>query len=87
MKKRLYGAMQADFDCHIAKITAAVNETTKRAGVSANQSVSSASSNFYETYKRNMDNQEKLPGGLFKPSKQLQIFKHDFKIALHGRLH
>eukprot|EP00957_Ditylum_brightwellii_P026390 1996315-Ditylum_brightwellii.AAC.1 len=66
MKKRLYGAMQADFDCRITKIIAAVNENTKRAGVSANQSVSSASSNFYETYKCNMDNQEKLPGGLFE---------------------
>eukprot|EP00957_Ditylum_brightwellii_P145236 11061683-Ditylum_brightwellii.AAC.1 len=34
-----------------------------------------------------MDDQEKLPGGLFESSKQLQIFKHDFKIAMHGGLH
>eukprot|EP00957_Ditylum_brightwellii_P192463 14653048-Ditylum_brightwellii.AAC.1 len=61
MKKRLYGAMQADFDRCIAKIISAVNNNTRRAGVSANQSVSSASSNFYKTYKRNMDDQEKLP--------------------------
>eukprot|EP00957_Ditylum_brightwellii_P117508 8962337-Ditylum_brightwellii.AAC.1 len=60
MKKRLYAVMQADFDRRIAKIIAAVKETTKRAGVSANQSVSSASSNFYKTYKRNMDDQEKI---------------------------
>ena len=87
MKKRLYAAMQADFDRRIAKIITAVNQNTKRAGVSANHSVSSASSNFFETYKRNMDDQEKLPGGLFESSKQLQIFTHDFKIAMHGRLH
>eukprot|EP00957_Ditylum_brightwellii_P012200 921665-Ditylum_brightwellii.AAC.1 len=61
MKKRLYSAMQADFDCHIAKIISTVNMNNKRAGVSANQSVSSASSNIYEIYKRNMDDQEKLP--------------------------
>eukprot|EP00957_Ditylum_brightwellii_P072014 5473750-Ditylum_brightwellii.AAC.1 len=61
MKKCLYGAMQADFDCRIAKIISSANENTKRAGVSTNQSVSSSSSNFYETYKCNMDDQEKLP--------------------------
>eukprot|EP00957_Ditylum_brightwellii_P097715 7441827-Ditylum_brightwellii.AAC.1 len=87
MKKHLYSAMQADFDRHIAKIISSVNENTKRAGVSANQSVFSASSNFYETYKRNTDDQEKLPGGLFELFKQLQIFKHNFKIAMHERLH
>eukprot|EP00957_Ditylum_brightwellii_P196265 14953488-Ditylum_brightwellii.AAC.1 len=38
-------------------------------------------------YKRNMDNQEKLSGSLFKSSKKLQIFKHDFNIAMHGRAH
>eukprot|EP00957_Ditylum_brightwellii_P072437 5504932-Ditylum_brightwellii.AAC.1 len=69
MKKRLYSAMQVDFDCRITKIISTVNVNNKRAGVSSNQSVSSASSNIYETYKRNMDDQEKLPGGLFESSK------------------
>eukprot|EP00957_Ditylum_brightwellii_P096077 7319963-Ditylum_brightwellii.AAC.1 len=73
--------MQANFDHCIAKIISFVNKNTKRAGVSTNQSVSSASSNFYKTYKRNMDDQEKLLGGLFESSKQLQIFKHDFRIC------
>eukprot|EP00957_Ditylum_brightwellii_P211548 15366307-Ditylum_brightwellii.AAC.1 len=32
-----------------------------------------------------MDNQDKLPGGLFESTKQIQIFKHNFKVAMHGR--
>eukprot|EP00957_Ditylum_brightwellii_P101557 7740049-Ditylum_brightwellii.AAC.1 len=32
-----------------------------------------------------MDGQEKLPGGLFESLKQLQIFKYNFKIAMHRR--
>eukprot|EP00957_Ditylum_brightwellii_P047561 3612740-Ditylum_brightwellii.AAC.1 len=32
-----------------------------------------------------MGNQEKLPGGLFDSSKQLQTFKHNFKITMYGR--
>eukprot|EP00957_Ditylum_brightwellii_P096826 7373846-Ditylum_brightwellii.AAC.1 len=42
-----------------------------------------SSKSSYETYKRNMGNQEKLPCGLFKSAKQIQIFKHDFKVAMH----
>eukprot|EP00957_Ditylum_brightwellii_P135616 10341218-Ditylum_brightwellii.AAC.2 len=34
-----------------------------------------------------MDYQEKLPGGLFKSAKQIQIFKHNFKVAMHGKFH
>eukprot|EP00957_Ditylum_brightwellii_P111181 8477618-Ditylum_brightwellii.AAC.1 len=41
----------------------------------------------YKTHKRNMGNQEKLPGGLFESAKQIQIFKHDFKLAMHRRSH
>eukprot|EP00957_Ditylum_brightwellii_P127153 9694773-Ditylum_brightwellii.AAC.1 len=32
-----------------------------------------------------MDNQEKLSGGLFESAKQIQIFKHDFKVVMHGK--
>eukprot|EP00957_Ditylum_brightwellii_P171022 13019055-Ditylum_brightwellii.AAC.1 len=32
-----------------------------------------------------MDNQEKLSSGLFESAKQTQIFKHDFKVTMHGR--
>eukprot|EP00957_Ditylum_brightwellii_P032616 2471962-Ditylum_brightwellii.AAC.1 len=32
-----------------------------------------------------MDDQDKLPGGLFESEKQIQIFKHDFKVVMHGR--
>eukprot|EP00957_Ditylum_brightwellii_P079981 6082557-Ditylum_brightwellii.AAC.1 len=41
----------------------------------------SSSKSSYKTYKRNMYNQEKLPSGLFESAKQIQIFKHDFKVA------
>eukprot|EP00957_Ditylum_brightwellii_P037446 2832602-Ditylum_brightwellii.AAC.1 len=34
-----------------------------------------------------MNNQEKLSGGLCESSKQIQIFKHDFKVAMHRRSH
>eukprot|EP00957_Ditylum_brightwellii_P002448 187977-Ditylum_brightwellii.AAC.1 len=32
-----------------------------------------------------MDGQGKIPGGIFESAKQIQIFKHDFKVTLHGR--
>eukprot|EP00957_Ditylum_brightwellii_P068999 5237452-Ditylum_brightwellii.AAC.1 len=32
-----------------------------------------------------MDNQDKIPGGLFESAKQTQIFKHNFKVMMHGR--
>eukprot|EP00957_Ditylum_brightwellii_P192901 14687545-Ditylum_brightwellii.AAC.1 len=47
-------------------------------------SVSSSKSS-YKSYKRNMDNQDKLSSGLFESAKQIQIFKHNFKVAMHGR--
>eukprot|EP00957_Ditylum_brightwellii_P062963 4778565-Ditylum_brightwellii.AAC.1 len=77
--------MQADFDCCIAKIITAVNFSNKKAAFNASQSIASASITSFEAYKRHMDDQEKLSGGLFESSKQLQIFKHNFKIAMHGQ--
>eukprot|EP00957_Ditylum_brightwellii_P044147 3349615-Ditylum_brightwellii.AAC.1 len=47
----------------------------------------SSSRSLYETHKRNMGNQEKLPSGLFESTKQTQIFKHNFKVTMHGRSH
>eukprot|EP00957_Ditylum_brightwellii_P076420 5808033-Ditylum_brightwellii.AAC.1 len=47
----------------------------------------SSSRSLYETYKRKMNNQEKLPGGLFKSAKQIQIFKYDFKVSMYRRSH
>eukprot|EP00957_Ditylum_brightwellii_P005646 431086-Ditylum_brightwellii.AAC.1 len=79
--------MQADFDHLIAKIITTVNMNNKKAAFSTFQSVSSASSTSFEVYKRHMENQEKIPGGLFESSKQIQIFKHNFKIAMHGQSH
>eukprot|EP00957_Ditylum_brightwellii_P108369 8267148-Ditylum_brightwellii.AAC.1 len=79
--------MQADFDCCIAKIVTAINLNNKKAALGASQSNASASSTSFKAYKRHMDGQEKLPGGLFESSKQLQIFKQDFKTAMHGRSH
>eukprot|EP00957_Ditylum_brightwellii_P088539 6743717-Ditylum_brightwellii.AAC.1 len=74
--------MQTDFDSWIAKIILVVNMSNKKLSA---HSVSSTSVTSFKMYKRNMDDQEKLPGGLFNSSKQLQIFKHNFKIAMHGR--
>eukprot|EP00957_Ditylum_brightwellii_P051524 3906517-Ditylum_brightwellii.AAC.2 len=47
----------------------------------------SSSISLYELNKRNQDNQEKLPRGPFKSSKQLQVFRHDFKGAMHRQVH
>eukprot|EP00957_Ditylum_brightwellii_P079683 6059071-Ditylum_brightwellii.AAC.1 len=65
-------------------IITTVNLSNKKAASSVSQSLASASSASFEAYKRHMDDYEKLPGGLFESSKQLQIFKHNFKIAMHG---
>eukprot|EP00957_Ditylum_brightwellii_P029795 2253476-Ditylum_brightwellii.AAC.1 len=78
--------MQADFNCCIAKIITAVNMNNKKAAFSVSQSVSSASSTSFEVYKRHMDDQEKLLGGLFESSKQLQIFKQDLKLQCMDNL-
>eukprot|EP00957_Ditylum_brightwellii_P100096 7628160-Ditylum_brightwellii.AAC.1 len=87
MKKRIYSKMQAEFDCHIAKIITAVNVNNKKAAFNTSQSVSSTSSTSFKAYKRHMYDQEKFPRGLFESSKQLQIFKHNFKITMHGQSH
>eukprot|EP00957_Ditylum_brightwellii_P058028 4400550-Ditylum_brightwellii.AAC.1 len=84
MKKWFYTEMQAGFDHWIAKNISAVNMNNKKLSA---HSVLSTSVTSFEMYKRNMDGQEKLPGGLFESSEQLQIFKHNFKIAMHGRSH
>eukprot|EP00957_Ditylum_brightwellii_P066265 5029313-Ditylum_brightwellii.AAC.2 len=63
MKKRIYSEMQANFDCCIAKIITAVNISSKKAAFNTSQSVLSTSSTSFKVYKRNMDDQEKLPGG------------------------
>eukprot|EP00957_Ditylum_brightwellii_P143304 10917901-Ditylum_brightwellii.AAC.1 len=47
----------------------------------------SSSRSLCEAHKRNMDDQEKLPGGLFESYKQIQIFKHNFKVTMHRRSH
>eukprot|EP00957_Ditylum_brightwellii_P114010 8693065-Ditylum_brightwellii.AAC.1 len=39
----------------------------------------------YEQHKRDLGDQEKLQGSLLESVKQLQIFKHDFKIAARSR--
>eukprot|EP00957_Ditylum_brightwellii_P047418 3601864-Ditylum_brightwellii.AAC.2 len=44
-----------------------------------------SSKSSYKTYKRNMDNQDKIPSGLFESAKQIQIFKHNFKVGMHER--
>eukprot|EP00957_Ditylum_brightwellii_P092200 7019323-Ditylum_brightwellii.AAC.1 len=66
----------------ITKIISAINVSYKR---TVSNSVSSQSVSFYELYKRKMDDCKKLPGGLFESSKQLQLFKHNFKIAMYGQ--
>eukprot|EP00957_Ditylum_brightwellii_P173562 13214712-Ditylum_brightwellii.AAC.1 len=76
--------MQANFDCCIAKIISAVNLNNKKLSA---HSVFFTSVTSFEMYKRNMDDQEKLPHGLFESSKQLQFFKHDLNIAMHRRSH
>eukprot|EP00957_Ditylum_brightwellii_P158330 12051956-Ditylum_brightwellii.AAC.1 len=78
--------MQADFDHHIAKIITAVNINSKKAAFNASQSILSTSSTSFEVYKRHMDDQEKLLGGLFESSKQLQIFKHNLKLQCMDNL-
>eukprot|EP00957_Ditylum_brightwellii_P083775 6367653-Ditylum_brightwellii.AAC.1 len=45
----------------------------------------SSSKSLYEIHKRNMDNQDRFSSGFFELVKRIQIFKHNFKIAMHGR--
>eukprot|EP00957_Ditylum_brightwellii_P187837 14301776-Ditylum_brightwellii.AAC.2 len=63
MKKRFYAELQFDFDRLIAKIFLAVNPNNKK--LSAHSVLTTYGTSF-EIYKRNTDDQEKLPGGLFE---------------------
>eukprot|EP00957_Ditylum_brightwellii_P156836 11937183-Ditylum_brightwellii.AAC.1 len=75
MQKHLHAQAQAKFNLHITKIISTVNLNTKK---DVKHSPSSSIS-LFELHKHNQDNQEKLPGSPFESSKQLQVFKHDFK--------
>eukprot|EP00957_Ditylum_brightwellii_P084306 6410338-Ditylum_brightwellii.AAC.1 len=79
--------MQDCDDKRIAGIISGVNISTKKYHSTASMASTSSSRSSYETYKRNMDNQEKLPGGLFESAKQIQIFKHNFNVTMHRRSH
>eukprot|EP00957_Ditylum_brightwellii_P135068 10298027-Ditylum_brightwellii.AAC.1 len=83
MRRRLYVQVQEKIDLCITKIISAVNMNTKKAA----KHLPSSSTSLFELHKRNQDDQEKLPGGPFESSKQLQVFKHDFKVDMHGKAH
>eukprot|EP00957_Ditylum_brightwellii_P029753 2250206-Ditylum_brightwellii.AAC.1 len=83
MKQQIQHRASTKFDHRITNIIIAINATTK-SDLSL-QSTMTGKCDDYEQHKRNLDNQEKLSGGLFESTKQLQIFKHDFKIATHSR--
>eukprot|EP00957_Ditylum_brightwellii_P104408 7951890-Ditylum_brightwellii.AAC.1 len=80
MQRCLYAQVQVKFNLCIAKIISIVGVNTKKAAKHS----SSSSISLFELHKRNKDDQEKLPCGPFESSKQLQVFKHDFKVAIHG---
>eukprot|EP00957_Ditylum_brightwellii_P014113 1063992-Ditylum_brightwellii.AAC.2 len=73
---------QTDYNRHITKIISTVNMSNKR---TSSTSISHQSVESYELYKHNMNDHKKLPDSLFESSKQLQLFKHDFKIAMYGQ--
>eukprot|EP00957_Ditylum_brightwellii_P049591 3761610-Ditylum_brightwellii.AAC.1 len=73
---------QANYDRQIANIISTINMYYKRI---LSKSVSNQYVSSYNLYKRNMDDYKKLSGGLFESSKQLQLFKHDFKIVIYGQ--
>eukprot|EP00957_Ditylum_brightwellii_P068362 5189651-Ditylum_brightwellii.AAC.2 len=77
--------MQDRLDKRIARIISGINIGTKKYQSTTSMVSVSSSKSSYETYNRNMDNQDKLPGGLFESVKQIQNFKHNFKVAMHGR--
>eukprot|EP00957_Ditylum_brightwellii_P126722 9658667-Ditylum_brightwellii.AAC.1 len=70
--------MQDHFDKRIARIISNVNISTKKYHSTASLASASSSKFLYEAYKRIMDDQEKLHGGLFESAKQIQIFMHNF---------
>eukprot|EP00957_Ditylum_brightwellii_P028122 2123149-Ditylum_brightwellii.AAC.1 len=77
--------IQECFGKRITRIISSININTKKYHPTASLASASSSKTLYETYKRNIDNQDKLPCGLFESAKQIQIFKHNFKVAMHGR--
>eukprot|EP00957_Ditylum_brightwellii_P036342 2751826-Ditylum_brightwellii.AAC.1 len=79
--------IQDRLDKRIARIISSVNISTKKYHSTSSMASISSSRSSYETHKRTMDNQEKLPGGLFESAKQIQIFKYNFKVAMHQRSH
>eukprot|EP00957_Ditylum_brightwellii_P073908 5616388-Ditylum_brightwellii.AAC.1 len=80
MKRCLKRQIKASFNRQIADIIVAVNAKLH------NKPLQSALTKMeYAQHKRDLDNQEKLPSGLFESAKQLQIFKHNFKTATHSR--
>eukprot|EP00957_Ditylum_brightwellii_P028245 2133082-Ditylum_brightwellii.AAC.1 len=80
MKHCLKRQIKASFDHCIVDIIIAVN-----AKVHNKPLQSALTKTEYEQRKRDFVNQEKLLGGLIESAKQLQIFKHDFKITAHSR--
>eukprot|EP00957_Ditylum_brightwellii_P168616 12834402-Ditylum_brightwellii.AAC.1 len=79
--------MQDCLDKKITRIISSLNISTKKYQSTASMVSISSSNSFYKTYKRNIDDQDKLPGGLFESAKQIQIIKHDFKVTVHRRYH
>eukprot|EP00957_Ditylum_brightwellii_P052700 3994995-Ditylum_brightwellii.AAC.1 len=63
------------------KIISTVNINNKKAAKNSPSPLTA----LFELHKCNQDNQEKLPGCLFDFSKQLQVFKYDFKVAMYGQ--
>eukprot|EP00957_Ditylum_brightwellii_P160223 12197847-Ditylum_brightwellii.AAC.1 len=61
-------------DClgkRIARIISSINISTKKYHSAASMASVSSSKSLYKTHKRNMDNQDKLPGGLSESAKQI----------------
>eukprot|EP00957_Ditylum_brightwellii_P015068 1136872-Ditylum_brightwellii.AAC.1 len=83
MQRPLHAQVQTKFDICIAKVTSLVNIYTKNA---ANHLPSSYIS-LFKLHEHNQDNKEKLQGNPFESSKQLYVFKHDYKVAMHGQDH
>eukprot|EP00957_Ditylum_brightwellii_P074034 5625416-Ditylum_brightwellii.AAC.1 len=77
--------MQDCLDKRIARIIFGIYISTKKYHSTANMVSVSTSKFSYKVHKRNMDDQDKLLGGLFTSAKQIQIFKHNFKVVMHGR--
>eukprot|EP00957_Ditylum_brightwellii_P029697 2244985-Ditylum_brightwellii.AAC.1 len=77
--------MQEHLDTRIARTISGINISTKKYQSNTSMESISSSKSLYKTYKRNMDNQDKLPSVLFESTKQIQIFKHNFKVAMHRK--